>query len=102
MHPKELSIRYHSFRAETAIIECMDSPQPQGPNRWWVALAGLTVMLCLGTIYSRSLFARPLAAAFRWSSLEVSMVFAASIFALGTGAVVGGRLQDKVDPRAVA
>jgi MFS transporter, OFA family, oxalate/formate antiporter len=80
----------------------MDSPQPQGPNRWWVALAGLTVMLCLGTIYSWSLFARPLAAAFRWSSLEVSMVFAASIFALGTGAVVGGRLQDKVDPRVVA
>ncbi|MEJ7735052.1 MAG: OFA family MFS transporter [Polyangiaceae bacterium] len=80
----------------------MDSQQPPRPDRWRIAVAGLVVMLCLGTIYSWSLFTRPLAAAFQWTNLEVSMVFAASIFALGTGAVVGGRLQDRVDPRVVA
>lgn len=74
----------------------------QGGNRWRIAIAGSLVMVCLGTIYSWSLFARPLLAAFQWSSLQVSMVFATSIFALGTGAVIGGRVQDRVDPRVVA
>jgi MFS family permease len=59
-------------------------------------------MLCLGTVYSWSLFARPLAAAFQWSNLRVSMVFAVTIFALGWGAVFGGRWQDRVGPRVVS
>jgi MFS family permease len=59
-------------------------------------------MLCLGTVYSWSLFARPLAAAFQWSSLRVSMVFALNIFSLGWGAVCGGRFQDRVGPRIVS
>lgn len=75
---------------------------PRAPRRWLVALAGVVVMLCLGTVYSWSLFARPLAAAFQWSSLRVSMVFAVTIFALGFGAVCGGRWQDRVGPHVVS
>jgi MFS family permease len=74
----------------------------RAPRRGSIALAGVVVMLCLGTIYSWSLFARPLAAGFHWSSLKVSMVFAASIFALGWGAVCGGRWQDRAGPRVVS
>lgn len=59
-------------------------------------------MLCLGTVYSWSVFARPLAAGFQWSSLRVSMVFAVNIFSLGWGAVCGGRWQDRAGPRIVA
>ena len=59
-------------------------------------------MLCLGTVYSWSLFARPLAAGFQWSSLRVSMVFAVDVFSLGWGAVCGGRLQDRAGPRIVS
>jgi hypothetical protein len=59
-------------------------------------------MLCLGTVYSWSLFARPLAAGFQWNSLRVSMVFAVGIFSLGWGAVLGGRWQDRAGPRIVS
>ncbi len=59
-------------------------------------------MLCLGTVYGWSLFARPLAAGFHWSSLRVSMVFAVTIFSLGWGAVCGGRWQDRAGPRIVS
>src|SRR2546430_14747672 len=71
-------------------------------NRWTIALSGAIFMMTLGTIYSWSLFAQPLPACFGWSSTTVTWTFALAIFSLGTGAVVGGRWQDKVGPRKVA
>lgn len=71
-------------------------------NRWTIALGGATFMMTLGTIYSWSLFAQPLLACFGWSSTTVTWAFALAIFSLGTGAVAGGRWQDKVGPRKVA
>src|SRR2546425_8255824 len=71
-------------------------------NRWTIALGGAMFMMTLGTIYSWSLFAQPLLACFGWSSTTVTWTFALAIFSLGTGAVVGGRWQDKVGPRKVA
>lgn len=75
------------------------SAPPQ--NRWLIALAGTVVMICLGTVYSWSLFTRPLIAAFNWSNTDVSTTFAIAIFFLGVGAVIGGRWQDRVNPRTV-
>ncbi|HKV03472.1 MAG TPA: OFA family MFS transporter [Candidatus Acidoferrales bacterium] len=71
-------------------------------NRWTIALSGATFMMTLGTIYSWSLFAQPLLACFGWSNTTVTWAFALAIFSLGTGAVVGGRWQDRVGPRKVA
>jgi OFA family oxalate/formate antiporter-like MFS transporter len=71
-------------------------------RRWWVAAAGTALMACLGTVYGWSLFAQPLAAAFGWSSARTTAPFAASIFFLGVGAIVGGRWQDRSGPRPVA
>jgi len=71
-------------------------------NRWTIALSGAMFMMTLGTIYSWSLFAQPLLACFGWSSTTVTWAFALAMFSLGTGAVVGGRWQDKVGPRKVA
>ena len=71
-------------------------------NRWTIALGGATFMMTLGTIYSWSLFAQPLLACFGWSNTTVTWTFALAIFSLGTGAVLGGRWQDKVGPRKVA
>ena len=70
-------------------------------NRWLIALAGMIVMICLGTVYSWSLFTRPLIAGFLWSATDVSLAFSVAIFFLGVGAVVGGRWQDRVGPRTV-
>src|SRR5438067_7533384 len=71
-------------------------------NRWTGAFCGAIFLMTLGTIYSWSLFAQPLLACFGWSSTTVTWTFALAIFSLGTGAVVGGRWQDKVGPRKVA
>ena len=74
---------------------------PAVPNRWSIALAGTIVMICLGTVYSWSIFTRPLIASFDWSNTDTSLVFSVAIFFLGLGAVIGGRWQDRVDPRTV-
>ena len=59
-------------------------------------------MACLGTVYAWSLFAQPLAVAFGWSSARTTAPFAAAIFFLGVGAILGGRWQDRAGPRPVA
>lgn len=71
-------------------------------NRWVVALAGTISMMCLGTIYSWSIFTQPLIASFGWSNTTTTWAFAWSIFFLGIGCVVGGRWQDHIGPRRVA
>jgi len=70
--------------------------------RWIVAAAGTGLMAVLGSVYSWSLYAQPLAAAFGWSASTTTWAFALAIFFLGVGAILGGRLQDRLGPRPVA
>jgi hypothetical protein len=51
--------------------------------RWIVAAAGTGLMAVLGTVYSWSLYAQPLAAAFGWSASTTTWAFAFAIFFLG-------------------
>ena len=76
------------------------APSPSS-NRWGIAVAGIVVMICLGTVYSWSLFTNPLIASFGWSTQEATLTFELAIFFLGVGAVIGGRWQDRVGPRTV-
>ncbi len=71
-------------------------------NRWLIAVAGTISMICLGTVYSWSLFTQPLVAGFGWSNTTTTWAFAFAIFFLGVGAIIGGRWQDRVGPRRVA
>lgn len=71
-------------------------------NRWAIAIAGTIAMICLGTVYSWSLFTQPLIAAFGWSNTTTTWAFALAIFFLGVGAILGGRWQDRSGPRPVA
>lgn len=73
---------------------------PSG-NRWGIAFAGVLVMLCLGTVYSWSIFTNALIAGFNWSTQTATVPFELAIFFIGVGAVVGGRWQDRVGPRTV-
>jgi len=75
--------------------------QTSTTNRWFIAVAGMVVMICLGTAYSWSSFTQPLIASFNWSNQTTTWTFAVAIFTLGWGAVVGGRWQDSVGPRTV-
>jgi MFS family permease len=79
----------------------MAQSAPTSSNRWLIATAGTIVMVCLGTVYSWSIFTRPLIATHHWTNTETTWIFALAIFAIGIGAVVGGRWQDRVGPRVV-
>lgn len=79
----------------------MASSVSTGTNRWLIATAGTIVMICLGVVYSWSIFTNPLIAAFHWSNAVTTWTFALAIFFLGIGAVIGGRWQDRVGPRTV-
>ena len=70
-------------------------------NRWAVAVAGTVTMVCLGTVYSWSLFTKPLIANFGWTNTTTTLNFALAIFFLGVGAILGGRWQDRAGPRPV-
>jgi MFS transporter, OFA family, oxalate/formate antiporter len=79
----------------------MAQSQARTPNRWAIVTAGTIVMICLGTVYSWSIFTRPLIASQGWSNATTTWAFAIAIFFLGIGAVIGGRWQDSAGPRAV-
>ncbi len=79
----------------------MASNPASSGNRWVIALAGILVMLCLGTVYSWSIYTNSLIAGFNWSTQDATIPFEAAIFFIGVGAVFGGRWQDRVGPRTV-
>ncbi len=71
-------------------------------SRWLVAVGGVALMACLGTVYAWSVYTQPLQAAFGWTSTQATAPFSIAIFFLGVGAVMGGRWQDRAGPRPVA
>lgn len=71
-------------------------------NRWWVVFGAVLLQVCLGAIYSWSLFNQPLMDKFGWSSAEVFMTYSIAIFVFAFSTIFSGRLQDKIGPRKVA
>lgn len=71
-------------------------------NRWWVVFGAVLLQVCLGAIYSWSLFNQPLMDKFGWSSAEVFMTYSIAIFVFAFSTIFSGRLQDQIGPRKVA
>lgn len=68
-------------------------------DRFKITLAGIVVIIGPGALYSFSLLAPSLMAAFNWSSETVGIAFGIANFFLGIGAVVGGRVADRFGTR---
>lgn len=72
------------------------------PNRWLIALAGIVMQLCLGTVYGWSVFTKPLMAAHGWSNPQVTLAFTICIGSLGLASALGGYILDTKGARCVA
>jgi MFS transporter, OFA family, oxalate/formate antiporter len=72
------------------------------PNRWFIALAGTGLQLCLGTVYAWSYFQKPLVETYGWSNSQVSWTFSLAICFLGLSAAWGGLQLSRLGPRRLA
>jgi OFA family oxalate/formate antiporter-like MFS transporter len=87
----------------------MERSQAISPNwqifqrkRWSIAVAAVVIQLCLGTIYSWSIFKNELVANHGWDELATSITFMVCIGVIGLAAAFGGILVDRKGPRLVA
>jgi OFA family oxalate/formate antiporter-like MFS transporter len=71
------------------------------PNRWRFAIAGLVMQLCLGVIYSWSVFRGPLAALHGWSKSDTIAPYRYSLLFFTFGMIAAGLWQDRKGPRLV-
>lgn len=71
-------------------------------NRWFVVLGAVMLQLCIGAIYSWSLFNQPLMDKFGWEKNDVVLTFSIAVFIFAFSTIFSGRLQDKIGPKKVA
>jgi len=71
-------------------------------KRWFIAIMGTCLQVCLGTAYAWSYFQKPLSTAFGWSQSLTAWAFSLAICSLGIAAAIGGILLPKVGPRKLA
>lgn len=75
-------------------------------KRWGIAIAGILILLLLGTLYGWSVFAKAIAdmsAAdnLGWTKPQIQTTFMIIIGVIGTFAAFGGMLVDKKGPKFV-
>jgi OFA family oxalate/formate antiporter-like MFS transporter len=75
---------------------------PSDSKRWWIALSGTCLQVCLGSVYAWSYFQIPLMARYHWSNTQVCWVFSLAICFLGLAAAWGGINLEKYGPRRLA
>ena len=72
------------------------------PNRWAIAIAGVVMQTCLGTVYAWSIFRNPLVElGYGWTGTHINLAFTLVIIALAFSAVVGGYILDARGPRII-
>jgi OFA family oxalate/formate antiporter-like MFS transporter len=71
-------------------------------NRWLMVAAALVMQLCLGVLYSYSVFRGPLMKEVGFTVKEAGYPLMASFFFFAVGMIFAGRWQDKAGPKKVA
>lgn len=71
-------------------------------NRWLVVLGAILLQICLGSIYSWSLFNQPLIDKFGWEKSSVVLTFSITIAMFAFSTIFAGKLQDKIGPKKVS
>lgn len=71
-------------------------------NRWSILIASMIMNLCIGSIYSWSVFQIPLMKLFGWNIAQTSMAFTLNLLMYSFGMIIAGKIQDKKEPKYVA
>ena len=71
-------------------------------NRWLVVVGALIIQICLGAIYSWSVFVSPLKDVFSYSTTQTQIVFSLALATFALVMIFAGKLQDKMGPRIIA
>ncbi len=71
-------------------------------NRWSIVFGAVLLQICIGSIYTWSLFNQPLIDKFGWSKDDVVLTYSIAIFIFAFSTMFSGRLQDKIGPKKVA
>ncbi len=80
----------------------MEDKIKDGRNRWFIAIMGTILQLCLGTVYAWSFFQKPLTSAYGWSNSQAAWAFSLAICFLGIAAAWGGINLPKFGPTKLA
>ena len=68
-------------------------------KRYWILVACVVMLVCLGTNQAWSVFIKPLRDGYGFSSAQMQSVFAVGQLFFCLGFIVGGRLHDRMGPR---
>lgn len=79
----------------------MANNQPSLARAWTVVAAGVGVNLCLGVLYSWSVFAAALIDKFHWTKTESQFPYTLACLIFAACMIPGGRMVDKIGPRWV-
>jgi OFA family oxalate/formate antiporter-like MFS transporter len=71
-------------------------------NRWFIVVGALIIQLCLGAIYSWSVFVNPLKDSYNFTTTQTQVIFSVALATFALVMVFAGRWQDKAGPRKVA
>jgi len=71
-------------------------------TKWLVVAGTILLQICLGAIYTWSLFNQPLVDKFGWEASAVVKTFSITIFVFAFTTIISGKMQDKFGPRIVA
>lgn len=71
-------------------------------KQWLVVLGSILLEICLGSIYSWSLFNQPLIDKFGWEKSSVVLTFSITILMFAFSTIFAGKLQGKIGPKKVA
>jgi len=68
-------------------------------NRWLIALSGVGVHICIGSVYAWSVFSKPLQTTYGWSLKQTNFTFGLAVFVLGVSAAIMGHVVEHKGPR---
>ena len=70
-------------------------------NRWLIVVGAVIVQVCLGALYTWSVFQKPIQEAFNWSAPQVSLAFSINLAMIPFFMILAGRQLERFGPTKI-